>query len=83
MDWLPIDEKMPVYPQDTEDYQPILICTDKGKVFLVVPERDPKMGVCYLIYFSDIWLEEKSEGAPIAWMPAPKPVTTSSSSRPS
>jgi len=50
MDWLPIDEKMPVYPQDTEDYPPILICTDKGKVFLVVPEQDPKMGVCYLIY---------------------------------
>ena len=48
MDWLPIDEKMPVYPQDTEDYPPILICTDKAKVFLVVPEQDPKMGVCYL-----------------------------------
>lgn len=72
MDWLPIDEKMPVYPQDTEDYPPILICTNKGKVFLVVPEQDPKMGVCYLIYFSEIWLEEASEGKPIAWMPAPK-----------
>ena len=79
MDWLPIDEKMPVYSQDTEDYPPILICTDKGKVFLVVPERDPKMGVCYLIYFSEIWLEEASEGTPIAWMPAPKPLTVSSS----
>ena len=37
--------KMPVYPQNTEDYPPILICTDKGKVFLVIPERDPKMDV--------------------------------------
>jgi len=74
MDWLPVDEKMPVYPQDSEDYPPILICTDKAKVFLVVPEQDPKMGVCYLIYFSEIWLEEKSEGAPIAWMPAPRPL---------
>ena len=78
MDWLPIDEKMPVYPQDSEDYPPILICTDKAKVFLVVPEQDPKMGVCYLIYFSEIWLEEKSEGTPIAWMPAPRPLTVSS-----
>ena len=46
--------KMPVYPQDTEDYPPILICTDKGKVFLVSPERDQKMGICYTIHYSDI-----------------------------
>jgi hypothetical protein len=72
MEWLPIDEKMPVYPQDTEDYPPILICTDKGKVFLVIPERDPKMGICYTIYFSEIWLEKASKDTPIAWMPAPK-----------
>ena len=79
MEWLPIEDKMPVYPQDTEDYPPILICTDKGKVFLVIPEQDPKMGVCYTIHYSDIWLEEKSEGTPIAWMPAPNALTFSSS----
>ena len=79
MDWLPIDENMPVYPQDCEDYPPILICTDKAKVFLVTPEQDPKVGVCYTIYYSEIWLEVMSEGTPIAWMPAPKPLTFSSS----
>ncbi len=74
MDWLPIDEKMPVYPQDFQDYPPILICTDQGKVFLVTPEKDPKVGICYTIYYSEIWLEVASEGTPIAWMPAPKPL---------
>jgi hypothetical protein len=79
MDWLPIDENMPVYPQDTEDYPPILICTDKAKVFLVTPEQDPKVGVCYTIYYSEIWLEVASEGTPIGWMHAPRPLTFSSS----
>jgi hypothetical protein len=66
---------MPLYPQDMKEYPPILICTDKAKVFLVVPEQDPKMGVCHLIDYSDIWLEENSEGTPIAWLPAPMPLT--------
>ena len=44
-----IDEKSLPVAQATEDYPPILICTVKGKVFLVIPYpsgEKPSWSVC-------------------------------------
>lgn len=75
MDWRDISDGMPVYsiqggPLDAEDHEPVLLATDLGKVFLVVPEQESPGVVRYQIYLAGWWLEP-SEGKPVKWARVP------------
>lgn len=78
MEWQDIPDGMPVYsiqggPLDAEDNEPVLVATDKGRVFLVVPERDLPGSIRFQIFMAGWWLEEETEGKPVKWARVPIP----------
>jgi hypothetical protein len=77
MEWFDIPNGMTVYevfgsPLDQETREPILVATDLGRMFLVVPEWEPPELIRYQIYMAGWWLEP-SEGKPVKWAKVPMP----------